>query len=353
LGFPLLKDPAVAITSDMIRTCVTPLLDGCDRFALLDIPTYSNVGDSAIYLGALRLLDEAFARPADHVGSRFDPVASVGDAVAAEGGIILLQGGGNFGDVWPQHQSYREAVIARYPGHRIVQLPQSIHFSDEGGADRFARIVERHKDFHLLVRDRASLELAQRKFDCPVHLCPDMAYMLGHQWRDMPRIYDILCMFRTDKERRGDTDQTRLFEGFGRIDDWLQEPRMATFADRAANRLSRELRVARRGLSGYRERMFRRYAAERVERGLTQLASADLVVTDRLHVHILSTLLGKRHVVVDNFYGKISRYIAAFPRDGLTHACSDYAEARHIAGEIRDGRLPAVERRKVVASNVA
>jgi pyruvyl transferase EpsO len=37
-----------------------------------------------------------------------------------------------------------------------------------------------------------------------------------------------------------------------------------------------------------------------------------VVVTDRLHVHILSLLQGKAHAVLDNSYGKIARFMAAF-----------------------------------------
>jgi exopolysaccharide biosynthesis predicted pyruvyltransferase EpsI len=35
-------------------------------------------------------------------------------------------------------------------------------------------------------------------------------------------------------------------------------------------------------------------------------------VTDRLHVHICSLLLGRPHAVLDNNYGKIRRFMAAF-----------------------------------------
>ncbi|HUF30566.1 MAG TPA: hypothetical protein VMM77_07850, partial [Gemmatimonadaceae bacterium] len=37
---------------------VQPLVAGAPSIALLDFPAYSNVGDSAIWLGCLRLLHE-------------------------------------------------------------------------------------------------------------------------------------------------------------------------------------------------------------------------------------------------------------------------------------------------------
>lgn len=35
-------------------------------------------------------------------------------------------------------------------------------------------------------------------------------------------------------------------------------------------------------------------------------------VSDRLHVHIFSTLLGRRHVLLDSNYGKVSSFMAAW-----------------------------------------
>jgi pyruvyl transferase EpsO len=37
-----------------------------------------------------------------------------------------------------------------------------------------------------------------------------------------------------------------------------------------------------------------------------------VVVTDRLHAHLLSLLLGIPHAVLDNSYGKLSRFLDAW-----------------------------------------
>jgi pyruvyl transferase EpsO len=46
------------------------------------------------------------------------------------------------------------------------------------------------------------------------------------------------------------------------------------------------------------------FASARLLRGLTLLSRGRGVITDRLHAHILSLLLDKPHVLVDNSYGK-------------------------------------------------
>lgn len=45
------------------------------------------------------------------------------------------------------------------------------------------------------------------------------------------------------------------------------------------------------------------------------LGRSRVVITDRLHAHILSTLLGRSNVVLDNNYGKISNFIEAWTKD--------------------------------------
>ncbi len=60
---------------------------------------------------------------------------------------------------------------------------------------------------------------------------------------------------------------------------------------------------------------FERMAAARVERGLALLSRGRRIVTDRLHGHILATLLGIPHVALDNDYGKLSAYIACWTAD--------------------------------------
>ncbi len=324
------QDPSLQAIAEMqkhLRDIITPLSAGADRYALLDFPNHGNVGDSAIYAGELILLDEIFGAPATYV---CDYYSHFGDVDAHIGdGVIFLHGGGNFGDIWPRHQLLREEIIARYPDHRIVQLPQSLHFSDTDARDRCARIIAAHPDFTLLVRDRPSLEYAQAHFDCKVALCPDSAYMLGRVSGDDPVAHKALSLFRSDKESLDDPEKAH-FSQYGPVVDWLDEVPPVRFTDRLIGRLQRVSPMLRGPLMPYKERFYRRRAWIRIRRGLDLLGTADSIVTDRLHAHILSTLLGKPHIVIDNFYGKIQNFIDAWPDDGLTRRAGSFGEARQM-----------------------
>jgi pyruvyl transferase EpsO len=271
--------------------------------ALLDFPMHPNVGDAAIWLGEIAWLAKAgkAVRYCSSLGNldaaRLDRVA--GDAP------ILLHGGGNFGDIWLHHQMFRERVIASFPGRRIVQLPQSIHFRSTARADETARIIERHPDFVLLVRDVPSLEFARGKFQCESRLAPDAAFNIGPRQAGVP-VFDVLALLRTDDERFLSPDDAGA--GLVPVEDWLGESRLHSRAAAAFGVVS----GAVHGPDRARLARFNAVASARVRRGLGQLARGRVIVTDRLHGHILSVLLGRPQALLDNEYGKIQRFLDAF-----------------------------------------
>jgi pyruvyl transferase EpsO len=62
------------------------------------------------------------------------------------------------------------------------------------------------------------------------------------------------------------------------------------------------------------------------------LSAGRVVVTDRLHGHILSLLLGIPHVVLDNSYGKLHQFVAAWTESSpLVHTAQTPDEAANIA----------------------
>lgn len=328
-------DQAVLATAAKVREVITPLCADTNTYALLDFPAHPNVGDSAIWAGEQVLLDDVYGHRPDYVCALYDFSDRL-NTVMPEG-VIFLHGGGNFGDVWPAHQNFREAVLARYPDRKIVQLPQSVHFSNESAIDQCARAIAGHPDFTLLVRDQESYDLCSKRFDCQVTLCPDSAYMLSDLATRVGPItpQGTLCLFRTDHEARGDTDKLSAFQDIARIEDWLEEPPIKTPVHKAIDRIGR-IGALEMPMMSQREASFRRMAWTRIDRGVAQLLSAEHVVTDRLHAHILSALLGIRHVVIDNSYRKIGRYIDAWPKDALTQQAMGYSEARQKLDTFRE-----------------
>lgn len=285
---------------------VAELLPVGTHVAHVDYPNYSNVGDSAIWLGELAFLRQRRCRTVYSCSNRdYSPKAlskRLGD------GIILLAGGGNFGDLWPRHQRFRKALLQDFPGNRIVQLPQSICFNDERNLENARREIGAHPDFCLLVRDMPSYELATANFDADVRLCPDSAFYLGELKRAGPPTQDLLYMKRTDTESPSaqvpiPNDMRAVLDAVAV--DWLHERR--TLNHRFENALGRQS-LAHLGayapfgiaLDAARNRLSRL----RLERGVRLLSTGRRLITNRLHGHIIGCLLNLPHVVLDNSYGK-------------------------------------------------
>ncbi len=307
------------------------LTAGIDTYALVDFPDHSNVGDSAIYVGERTLLQELCGGPPHYV-SAIKSHNSLDMQTGKNKPLIFLHGGGNFGDVWPKHQEFRESIIRAHPDCKIVQLPQSIHFHDVAGRDACARVIDAHPDFTLLVRDKESFALATTHFDCNVQMCPDSALYIGPLERTAPVTEDLLSIIRTDSESRFVKDEYRELQHLGPIEDWIIDtPKMKSKIDRRIQKLSIKSRTASRLLRAHRIGIYDKWAEERVARGIRQLSRAKFILTDRLHVHILSTLLGIPHVVLDNNYGKISRYMNAWHDTGTAQVVDVLQDAIEIA----------------------
>ncbi len=312
---------AVARLQGKIDEVLTPLFPG-KRCALIDFPNHSNVGDSAIWVGEQIFLSKLGVRPA-YVCAMANPDWNAIEKAIGPDGTILIHGGGNFGDVWPVHQQLREEVLDRFPDHPVIQFPQTVHFSEPYEADRTAAKIRKHGKFTLAVRDRTSLAFARERLECNVVLCPDMAFYIGPIEAAASSDKRILLLLRSDKEKKDRSQTGEILQSPDLIcTDWLtesyNETRLRSVAKMFADMLNGNAAPTHRGS------YYNALAGERLRRGLRQLASFRYVVSDRLHVHILSTLLGRHHALLDNNYGKLSSFTAAWNTnwDGV-HLCNE------------------------------
>ena len=314
----------IARLAASIADALDPELLGVPGVALLDFPDYPNAGDSAIYLGQLEFLRSRYGLTPRYV-CREDNFSPAAMTKALGDGVVLLQGGGNFGDIWPRHQRFREAALATLQGRRVIQLPQSIHFRDPANLRRAAEAIAAHGNFLLLVRDRRSADIARAAFRCEVRLCPDMAFALGPLTRTHAPRHALLLLLRADAER-----STMLVAdppGGAVVVDWASEPE-GRLARSCRRHLLRAAAAVRHGPNrdALRAGLYQALARHRIARGIALLSSGRSVITDRLHGHILCVLLGIPHVVLDNSYGKVSGFI-----DSWTHGCDLVGRAGDVA----------------------
>lgn len=289
-------DSVQALRSELISRATTLGLDAAD-WSVVDYPGHLNCGDSAIWLG-----EAALARA---LGRRIRSMVDRSTAAVARvprDTLLMLHGGGNFGGLYPTHQELRVQTLERYRDRKIVQLPQSIHWGSDAAREQLRRAVGEHPDFHLLVRDERSLAVAQRDLDCPVTLVPDAAFALGPLRRRKASV-PLAVQRRIDPEAdaSGEGLEVPTF-------DWLTarrtEPRAIAL---------RVLRLQLRGtrlLPGRAGESMRLASADvlaklNLAHAERLLSAGERLVTDRLHGHVLATLLGVPHIVVNDRFGKV------------------------------------------------
>jgi pyruvyl transferase EpsO len=311
------------------------LLTPGDPVALLDFPNHMNVGDSAIWLGERALLRDLGVPVAYACDQRGYVARHLRRALPA-GGTILLHGGGNFGDLYPRHQRLRERVVEDFPEHRVVQLPQSVRFMDERALARASARFRRHERFTLLVRDEPSLERYGPLLGDDARLCPDAAFCLGHLAAGPGA--GIVWLARADEEALA--SPLAAAPPDVRRSDWPTLPtawrlrrilsRVVSYATSRAPRPGRLLWRANAAL-------FDGLARERVRAGLALLGSARVVVTDRLHGHILTLLCDLPGVLLDSRTGKVRAFYEAWTRSSPLVRWADSPEAALAAARALAG----------------
>lgn len=344
-----------AIRRETLSTLQDAIGDA-ENVAILDAPNQRNVGDTLIWLGELAYLRQ-LGYTITHVSDLLGYDAGALRRDLPPGGVVLLHGGGNFGDIWVGHQAFRERVARELPDYRLVQLPQSILFSDPDRAATANDLLSQHPDFTLLLRDSLSIERARQQLPAlSIRFCPDMA--LGFepplQKHGVQRARELLVIARADRESASglhSVDPSWASPLPLHITDWwadASEPlswRLARAVTRVNSFLVRAARktrsVTRLSLPAPRvPQRWLRFALEtlnqcNIDYALELFSSAKGVAVDRLHAHVLAGLLGIPHVILDNSYRKLGAVYDDYTgRLDTARYCTDLADARSRLEEI-------------------
>jgi pyruvyl transferase EpsO len=274
--------------------------------ALFDWPFYANAGDHFIWLGEKFILRHRL-RASVLYECALQHLDFLRLAELPADTVFIMQGGGNFGDLYPHHQRLREAVIAAFPDRRIVMMPQTVMFRSQELMARSASLMARHPNLHVSARDRESFEIISTRMglaNCRLHIDPAFALQpivssIAEGIEVQPQI-DELRLFRRDIEA-SDASLNRE-DAF----DWSSPDHLGPLLDcgppMTAIKNAQDIFNSRFDAVSWR----RLCAAVRL------FSSARRIATDRLHGHILALMMGKEHTLYDNNYGKNSAFCRAW-----------------------------------------
>ncbi|RUS71791.1 hypothetical protein EGW08_020444 [Elysia chlorotica] len=263
---------------------------------LLDIASFENKGDPCITVGEIYYLARTKLDIVYYCSSatscsypNMQKAAELAKTFSVEDLVILIHGGGNisgyaFSDI------HRFFILKAFRNYKIFVFPQSIWVRyNNFEHPHFKRCIQHYccnENVTFVMRDHLSYSIAQKYFqgDTKFILAPDMAFQIGPVRRFMSPVFDIMWIRRGDAETPGYSSIPAPPPGIRlHVSDWWKWRTPA-----ALSSLERAHYIC--------------------TNGFFYLQRGRVVITDRLHGHILATLSNIPHVLIDNKAHKLSAY---------------------------------------------
>ena len=288
------------ILCDWFRTHIT------DDFVYLEAPSHGNIGDHLIYLGANEIFN-SLQHKCLSKGTIYNDYSKIKDNT-----ILLLHGGGNFGDLYRGAVLARQEIIEQFPENKIIILPQTITYTDVSLLEKDAEVCKRHQNLHICARDKVSFELLQKYFyNNHIYLIPDTAYGL------FPLMKKVTAKSKKNiglHLARYDNEKNPLFskpDGKFETKDWgdlCAEARLPFVGLKIIKKLLKITHIL------WLQRLFIWYQFEVLEPLIKKrippiIKGYSKVYTEKLHGFILSSMLGVPVEYCDTKYKKISSYL--------------------------------------------
>ena len=112
------------------------------QVVLLNTPLHGNIGDHAIAVAEKEMLSSIGISVLDYPWEKryFNALAKL----TPKDKVILVHGGGYIGDLWINEEEKLERVLQTFKHHRIIIMPQTVHFDLETaeGREFFARAMQ-------------------------------------------------------------------------------------------------------------------------------------------------------------------------------------------------------------------
>jgi pyruvyl transferase EpsO len=285
---------------------------GKKHVALVDVATYDNYGDAFIWDGEQQLIQyfghEVSYICAQCVGPKINSCEWDGMANMMKNRddwLILYQGGGNWGTIWQSTHDCRLKLLRAYltAGLTVVSMPQSVYYDLINPRNNTTFVNEQRfweeeapklpGKMVVSCRQHDSCDFLAKHFPkLEIRRVPDIAFMIPPIYRPRDPVTDIIFLVRNDKESVAGFEQNlkTINATIGSVSyevyDWHQ--------------IEKFLPTHHKGSVNTNPSLKTQCAAE-------FLSSGKIIVTDRLHGSILSLLMGKHHIYIDNNYKKVDR----------------------------------------------
>lgn len=198
--------------------------------------------------------------------------------------IIAISGGGFLGDLWMTEENLVRSILDDYKSSKIVIFPQTIYFTDN--SKEYEATFSYYKNVKKLIinaRDKNSYDILAKELSLNMlRYIPDIVLSLNYSSRFKRKNVALLCL-RTDKENCLSVSDSN--ELINILKSQIPVVKTTTIANHIVP-------------ISFRQKY--------VKNKLDEIASAKIVVTNRLHMMIFSAITGTPCIAIDNLSHKLS-----------------------------------------------
>lgn len=186
------------------------------RIVYFELPCFDNLGDHAIAYASekmLRSICESDKTSQFYAVDGWDTAAAVRELkkVILPEDVLICQGGGNFGNLYPFAQEFRRKILKNFSRNRLLILPQTIFYTDDAEGEREKakdrELIERCRKLTIFARDAVSEELMNRFFTADIRQMKDMVLSLDETGYAQDNRSGIVLCLRSDLEGKLNAQQ--------------------------------------------------------------------------------------------------------------------------------------------------
>ena len=252
---------------------------------LIGTPDHDNLGDHAIAYATIEYLKKNLSDKYILIEISEEEFLNNSvqiQKVVSHDDIIVIQGGGNWGDTYKYIEKLHNMVLKKFNQNKILVMPQTIHFTNKESLNKCKRLVSQCEQITFLTREKKSYDLAKQYFpDINIKFVPDMVLSLDKCNRQTKNI--VMCCLRNDKEGRIQGSEKLYLYKF-----------LETQFECV---LCTDTCIGKRIDGSQRE--------QELEDKWKQFNQAKIIVTDRLHGMIFAAITGTPCIVLENYNHKV------------------------------------------------
>lgn len=283
-------------------------------------PSYSNLGDVAIFVESLEFLKKYADLPIKAVLYSRQCVnkKNLLSLPLNDDDLIIIQGGGNMGAFYSSEEYLRQNIVKWFPKNRIISMPQTVYFGDRRKnyiLSRAKKIYSSYKNLTIFARDVPSFDFCKQNFKCDVRICPDMVLSaLPKRFLDYQKNKKVLLCFRKDIE-------SKIENAFVKnIENYLGENGFSFECWDTDDLSGRNIENKE----------------EKIQQVLEYFNHFQFVVTDRYHGTILSYISKTPCIGLDNSYGKVKNGFVWFNGSNYMFYADSFEKIRKSVDEIQN-----------------